>query len=75
MISLNFLAILSMGNSSCFRYFGLKTLFQALYIVIKPGTATMGAHKGKTLKLQLFKKLWKEIFEILDLSSPNTRKK
>ena len=53
-----------------FRYFALKTLFQALYLEIK-----LMKYRIKTLKSQLLKKLWIEIYEILDLSSSYQTKK
>ena len=56
-----------MGNKSYFRYFVLKTLFQALNL--------LWAYEVKTLKSQLLKKLSIEIYKILDLNSPNIRKK
>ena len=59
-----------MGNKSYFTYFVLKTLFQALYLDIKPW-----AYKAKTLKSKLLKKPSLKFFSILDLSIPNIRQK
>ena len=48
----------------------VKILFQAIYLEIKP-LKTIWPHEGKTLKLQLLKKLSIEFYETQDLISPN----
>ena len=63
-----------MGNKSYFRYFVLKTLFQALYLGSNPWNL-LWAYKGKTLKSQLLKKLFIEFYETQDLSSTNGKPK
>ena len=67
-----------MANKSYFSYFVLKILIQVFYLEIKPLKSTLAralAYKAKTLKSQLLKKLSTEIYELLDLSSPNISKK
>ena len=63
-----------MRNKSYFRYFVLKTLFQALYLGSNPWNL-LWAYKGKTLKLQLLKKLSIEFYKTQDLSSTNDKPK
>ena len=58
-----------MGNKSYFRYFALKTLFQALYLEIKPLKFTLAAYLRENLKWQLLKKLSIEFYETQDLST------
>ena len=55
----------------------LKTLFQALYLEIKPFKSTLQSFvkKGKTLKSQLLKKPTIEFYETQGLSSPNGKPK
>ena len=58
-----------MGKQNLVWVFYGQTLFQALYLEIKPLKSTM-VTEGKTLKLQLLKKLSIEFYETQDLSSP-----
>ena len=44
-----------MGNKSYFRYFVLKTQFQALYLEIKPLKSTMGV-QGENLEIAITQK-------------------
>ena len=50
-----------MGNKSYFSYFVLKTIFQALYLDMKPLKSTLGL-QGENTKIAITQKALDRIF-------------